>query len=281
MVIHQCVESEGIKLNLRTAYTVTRKARGRITEQANVVTIFITVVLSAVCYGWIEGTLYPTYVEKYGDKFVILNHFTWYHVAFCTLFFIIGFSLSLSRTLEVRHRSYLLLASLGSVIWGFWIEDMSYFATTFPSEQLKPLVWVGDSLSGFYFFSHWIPNVYVLLCSGGFVLFDFAFLVAKKDPLLTERLTKPQAKQSRIGKLLHSNGFLIIAGALIVELANLTAASLTNLELPLSNVAARLGSITAIVLAIPLLLFLVTDTITKPITPKPKANPTTVSSPKS
>jgi hypothetical protein len=246
-----------LRVSLRTAI---HGARKRVTEQVNVVTIFITVVLSAVCYGWIEGTLYPYY--PYKDQLVIANHFTWYHVVFLTLFLIIGFSLSLFRTLYTGLRKYyLLFASAGSVAWGFWIEDMSYFSTRYPAEKLSPGVWVEWGLSGFHFVGHWIPWMYVILCSGGFSLFSFAFMVAKRDPVAF-RTQSLQLPRKQIGKLLSSHASLIIVGAIAVEPSNLLAASLTNLQLPLS-VMARLLSILAVVVVIPLLLLTISDSVSK------------------
>lgn len=237
------------------------RIRQRVTEQVNVITIFITVVLSAVCYGWIEGTLYPYYPFK--EQFAIANHFTWYHVVFLTLFLVVGFSLSLSRTLYTGlRRYYLVFASFGSVAWGFWIEDMSYFSTRYPSEILASGVWVEWGLSGFHFFGHWIPLVYVLLCSGGFSLFGFAFIVAKRDPI-AYRMTGPQQPaRKQVTKLLGSHVLLITASAIIVELTNLVAASITNWSVPV-GASMRLFLITIVVIVFPLLLLTVMDSVAK------------------
>jgi hypothetical protein len=255
------VKSDNIKLTLRATLQIgVVGARRRVTEQVNVVTIFLTVVFSAICYGWIEGTLYPYY--PYKDQLVIANHFTWYHLVFLTLFLIIGFSLSLSRTLYTGLRKYyLLFASAGSVVWGFWIEDMSYFSTRYPAEILAPGVWVEWGLSGFYCFGLWIPWMYVFLCSGGFSLFGFAFMVAKRDAV-AYRMKALQPPRKQIGKLLSSHALLIIVGAIVVELSNLLAVRLTNLELPLS-VTTRLLSILTVVVVIPLLLLTISDSISK------------------
>jgi len=253
------MESDRLKLTLRD--TLQKGIAGvpyRVTQQVNVITIFITVVLSAICYGWIEGTLYPYYPNK--DHLVIANHFTWYHVVFLMLFLIIGFSMSLSATLSGGLRKYyLIFASVGSVAWGFWIEDMSYFSTRYPAEMLAPGVWVEWGLSGFQFFGHWIPWIYALLCSGGFSLLGFAFMVAKRAKLQREQ---PLSALKQIRKLLSSHVLLIIVGAIVVEISNLLAASLTNLQLPLSATT-RLLSILAVVLAIPLLLLTISDSISK------------------
>jgi hypothetical protein len=233
-------------------------ARRRITDQANVVTIFLTVVVSAVLYGWIEGTLYPFYPLK--DEFVIANHFTWYHVVFLSLFLVIGFSVSVSRTLYTGLRKYyLLFASAGSVAWGFWIEDMSYFATRYPTEILVPGVWVEWGLSGFYFAGHWIPFIYAVLCSGGFALFGFAFLVAKRDPVAF-RLQPLEMARRQVTKLLVSHSLPLILFAVLVEMSNLAAASMTNVGVAFS-VPERLGLILAAVVIFPLLLLLVMDAI--------------------
>jgi hypothetical protein len=227
----------------------------RITEQANVVTIFVTVALSAVLYGWIEGTLYPYYPFK--QQFSVLGHFTWYHVVFCSLFFVIAFSLSLSRVLTLgRHVAYLLLASFGSVLWGFWIEDMSYFATVYPTAVLQPGVWVQWVLSGFYFVGHWIPWVYALLCSGGFLLFGGAYVVAKRDPV-TFALQTSQ-KQGRRLELLFLHILFLTTFAGLVEVSNLVAASITDLNVSLS-ILERLALIACVVIVVPLVMLVVMD----------------------
>jgi hypothetical protein len=229
-----------------------------VAEQVNVVTIFLTVVVSAVLYGWIEGTLYPYYPVK--DQLVIANHFTWYHLVFLTLFLVIGFSLSVSRTLYTGLRKYyLLFASAGSVAWGFWIEDMSYFATRYPVETLAPGVWVEWGLSGLSFVGHWIPFVYVLLCSGGFSLFGFAFLVAKRDRIGFQ-LQPLQLARQQVRRLLTSHISSLIIFALLVQISNLLAATLTNVSVALSA-AERLMLITMVVVILPLLLLLVMDAI--------------------
>jgi hypothetical protein len=230
--------------------------RRRLAEQANVVTIFLTVVISAILYGWIEGTLYPFYPLK--NQFVIANHFTWYHVIFLSLFLVIGFSLSVGRTLYTGLRKYYLLsASAGSVAWGFWIEDMSYFATRYPAEVLAPGAWVEWGLSGFNFLGHWIPFVYVVLCSGGFALFGFAFLVAKRDPVAF-RLYPLEMARHQIKALVTSHALFLIAFAFLVQGSNLAAASLTNVDMALLT-AGRLTLIAVAVVVFPLLLLLAMD----------------------
>lgn len=220
------------------------------------VTIFVTVILSAVAYGWIEGTLYPFYPFK--EQFVIANHFTWYHLVFLSLFLIIGFSLSVSRTLISGLRNYyLLFASVGSLTWGFWVEDMSYFSTRYPTEVLKPGVWVEWGLSGFDFLGHWIPTIYMILCAVGFLLYGFAFLVARRDPIAS-KMGPSKSSIWQIADLVRSHWFPLVVCAFVVESANLIAASLTNaivqIQAPL-----RLGLILVVVLSIPLLLLLILD----------------------
>lgn len=122
--------------------------RSALTEQVNATAILLTVSVSALIYGWIEGKLWPHAREAF--QLVIANHFTWYHVAFFALFAVIGFSLSFNRVFQVGSKVwYLIVASVASVAWGFWLEDMSYFATTYPSERLQPGVWVEWGLGGF------------------------------------------------------------------------------------------------------------------------------------
>lgn len=256
-------QSQGDLSQLSSQGLVIRGAqavRRTITEQVNVVTIFVTVVISAVLYGWIEGTLYPYYPFK--EQFAIAGHFTWYHVAFLSLFLVIGFSLSFSRTLTTGlRRYYLLFASLGSVAWGFWIEDMSYFSTRYPTETLTPGVWVEWGLSGFSFLGHWIPFVYVLLCSGGFLLFGFAFLVGRRDPVVFQLQMKLRLLPRReLASVLRSNAGLSLVFALVVELVNLLAASLTNLAFQFT-VTTRLIVIAIVTIVIPLSLLLVMDAL--------------------
>jgi hypothetical protein len=248
------------------AYSFTRR---RIFEQANVVTIFVTVTVSAVLYGWIEGTLYPYY--PYKEQFVFAGHLTYYHAVFFALFLVIGFTFSLSRTFSSGLRYYyLLFASLGSVMWGFWIEDMSYFSTRYPDETLMPGVWVEWGLSGIYFAGHWIPWVYVFLCSGGFCIFGFAFLTAKRDLAAYEMLRTIGPKtlgnliarsvlvSREFARLLSTHYALIISFSLIVQLANIVGASLTNIGLPL-HVDARLALLGFTVVIFPLMLLLAMD----------------------
>jgi hypothetical protein len=233
-----------------------------IREQFNVLTILGTVVVSAVLYGWIEGTLYPYY--PYATEFVIANHFTWYHVVFLLLFLVIGFSLSVSRTLYTGLRKYyLLFASAGSVAWGFWIEDMSYFSTRYPTEVLARGVWVEWGLSGFDFVGHWIPFVYALLCSGGFLLFGFAFLVARRDRQAPQLQPVPLwVARQQLASVVRTNGSILVTFALAVEAANLAAASLTNLNVSLP-VPLRLIGVAAVVVVIPFSLLLMMDALSQ------------------
>ena len=232
-------------------------ARSSFVQQKNVVAIFVTVILSAVAYGWIEGTQYPFYPLK--DELVIANHFTWYHVVFLFLFLIIGFSLSVSRALISGLRNYyLLFASLGSLAWGFWVEDMAYFSTRYPTEVLQPGVWVEWGLPGFHFLRHWIPNVYVILCSGGFLLYGFAFLMSRQDPLAKAIRSKTCIRQ--VAHLIRSKWMPLLIFAIAVQSANLIAASLTNIANP-TLVPLRLGLMLLVVLVIPLLLLLVLDNL--------------------
>ncbi len=243
-------------VSLEVVATSFNFARRSFVQQKNVVAIFVTVILSAVAYGWIEGTLYPFYPFK--EQFVIANHFTWYHVVFLALFLIIGFSLSVSRTLISGLRNYYLLsASVGSLTWGFWVEDMSYFSTRYPAEVLKPGVWVEWGLAGFSFLGHWIPPIYVILCAVGFFLYGFAFLVARRDPLAS-KIGPSKSSIWQIADLVRSHWFPLVAFALLVESANLIAASLTNVAVPIQT-PLRLGLILLVVLAIPLLLLLILD----------------------
>ena len=230
-------------------------ARRRFTEQADIITILVTVALSAIIYGWIEGTLYPYYPNK--QEFSILGHFTWYHVAFFSLFFMIAFSISLSRVvMRGRHVYYLILASIGSVAWGFWIEDMSYFATLYPTSLLQPGVWVEWGMGGVHVLNQWVPWVYVLLCSGGFFLFGWAYLVGKRD-IVTFALLAPQKPPSRLKRgILHA--LIITLFALFVESSNLIAADLRSINMVMT-VLERLGSIACVVIVIPIMILLAMD----------------------
>ncbi len=235
--------------------------RTKVTEQVNVITTLLTVVFSATAYGWIEGTVYPYYPFK--NNLQILSHFTWYHVVFFMLFLVIGFSLSVNRVIVTGVRKYYLLAaSAGSVLWGFWIEDMSYFGTTYyanPPEFLKPGAWIEAGLSGFPFFGHWIPNMYLVLCGAGFILFASAFLLARRDTIASQSLrdmtVRIRPRWSAV-KLSLNLSFLFM---LFAQPFNLLAASLTNLAMP-SGVQSRILLVLLTVLVPSLVLLLIMDT---------------------
>jgi len=158
------------------------QAKRKVTEQSNVILILIVVHAFACVYGWIEGEIYPYYPFK--GRLEVFGHFTFYHVAMLSLFFLSSFSIALSRVMMSYKKSYILLASFGSMVWGFWVEDMAYFAQRYPEEMLGPDSWVNWILSGHYFFGHWVPTMYYLLAVGGFSLYALAFLRSSKDSVL-------------------------------------------------------------------------------------------------
>lgn len=159
------------------------QAKARVTEQSNVVLILAVVHAFACVYGWVEGEIYPYYPFK--GRLEVFGHFTYYHLAMLTLFFLASFSIALSRVMVSYKKSYILLASVGSMVWGFWVEDMVYFAQKYPEEMLGPDSWVNWILSGHYLLGHWVPTMYYLLAVGGFSLYAVAFLRSSKDSVLT------------------------------------------------------------------------------------------------
>lgn len=200
----------------------------KVTEQANVVATLITMMAAATCYGWIEGALYVYY--PYGDKLEVVNHFTWYHIIMLALFFVVAFSISSSRVLETGlRRWYLLGASFGSMSWGFWIEDMAYFATVLynpdPTKRgiLNSTAWVNWGFGGNNALGFWIPNIYLLLCAGGFALFAIAFVISRKD--IVFKMGLAPKKVSKIHKILIGLVFLAV-----MEIAGVAARSLIAWE---------------------------------------------------
>lgn len=87
-------------------------------------------------------------------------------------------------------------------------------------------------------------------------------MVAKRDPI-AYRMTGPQPPaRKQVTKLLGSHVLLITASAIIVELANLVAASITNWNVPV-GASIRLLLITIVVIVFPLLLLTAMDLATK------------------
>ena len=212
----------------------------KVTEQANVLSLFLTVVLSAIAYGWIEGTIYPYY--PYRDELQILGHFTWYHLVFCFMFLVIGFTFSLTRALAMwsLKKGYMFAASAGSVIWGFWIEDMGYYSIVH-GEILGPDSWVNWGLGGISILDHWIPIVYFILSFTGFALFSAAYLRSSRDILTMMKamrlgLSKEKVKLQapRNSKAFESLKYLcsIAPLAFAVQLFTVLAASVTTSNIP-------------------------------------------------
>jgi hypothetical protein len=164
-----------------------------VTEQINVVLILVVVHSFASVYGWIEGEIYPYYPLK--DSLAVIGHFTYYHVAMLSLFFLASFSIAISRVMVAYRYSYVFLAAIGSMLWGFWVEDMAYFAQRYPVELLGPDSWVNGIFPGQYVFGHWVPTIYFLLAVGGFSLYAVAFVKASKDSVLAfARMRSAQAR---------------------------------------------------------------------------------------
>jgi len=183
------------------------RAKTRITEQSNVLLILVVVQTFASVYGWIEGEIYPYY--PYSGRLQLFGHFSYYHLAMVTLFALAGFSIAISRVNASYKNGYIILASVGSMIWGFWIEDMAYFAQRYPEDYLGPSSWVNWILSGHYLFGHWIPTIYYLMALAGFMLYAAAFVRSRKDsvtlmarPMLTGRAgsLSPFRHMSRLGE---------------------------------------------------------------------------------
>lgn len=119
-------------------------------------------------------------------------------------------------------------------------------------------------LSGIYFAGHWIPWVYVFLCSGGFCTFGFAFLTAYEMLLTMGPKTFGNLKARSVlvsrefARLLRTHYALIISFSLIVQLANIVGAGLTNIGLALT-VDARLALLGFTVIIFPIMLLLAMD----------------------
>lgn len=156
----------------------------RISEQKNILLIFAVLHVFASFYGWIEGEIYPYYPFK--DRLEVLGHFPYYAIAVLALFILASFSIAVSRLMVSYRKGYILCASLGSMMWGFWIEDMVYFAQRYPLELLGPGSWVNWWLSGHYLLGHWIPTVYYILGVGGFAVYAVAFIRSSKDAIMTK-----------------------------------------------------------------------------------------------
>jgi hypothetical protein len=139
----------------------------------------------ASVYGWIEGEIYPYY--PYSGRLQLFGHFSYYHVAMLMLFALAGFSIAISRVMASLRNGYIILASVGSMIWGFWVEDMAYWAQRYPEDYLGPTSWVNWILSGHYFVGHWIPTIYYIMAVAGFMLYAAAFVRSRKD-WITRRL---------------------------------------------------------------------------------------------
>mgnify|MGYP001138441056 CR=1 FL=1 len=206
----------------------------KVTEQANIFTIFTTVFSSAVCYGWIEGEIYPHYPFK--DVLSLFGHFTWYHVVFLLLFFIISFFFSISKVMLSFKKGYVLAASLGSLIWGFWIEDMTYFAWRYPKEILSSESWVNWNLAGLSIAGFWVPTVYFLMSGGGFILFATAFIRGRKDFIarLPEAKITPKPA-SRIREFLIYSAsilpFILVIWPICILAASLTSRAVFSLNI--------------------------------------------------
>lgn len=203
--------------------------RKALTEQANAVAVLLTVSFSALIYGWIEGKLWP--LAKGEFQLEIANHFTWYHVAFFLLFAIIGFSLSINRLFqEGRKVWYLIVASLASMVLGFWLEDMSYFATTYPSEMLQKGVWVEWGLGGFRnpIFGNYVPTMYVVLSFAGFVAFGSVFLLARRDRIRMIAKERNVALDLSSIKALINGSVAAVCVALLVEWPLISASAFTS-----------------------------------------------------
>jgi hypothetical protein len=168
--------------------TLLVQAKRKVTEQSNVLLIFIIVHVFASVYGWVEGEIYPYY--PFRDRLEVLGHFTWYHMAMLALFALASFSIAFSRLMVSYKKGYILCASLGSMAWGFWIEDMVYFAQRYPKEVLGPDSWVNWGLSGYRLFGHWIPTIYYILAVGGFALYAIAFIRSSKEVILARAMAK-------------------------------------------------------------------------------------------
>jgi len=230
--------------------------RQNFTEQANIVTILTTVFFSAVCYGWIEGEIYPYYPG--GGDLSLFGHFTWYHVVFLLLFFIISFFFGISKVMLNFKKGYVLAASVGSFIWGFWIEDMVYFSWLYPGDFLKPESWVNWNLGGLFVAGFWVPTVYFLMSGGGFMLFATAFVRGRKDFITTLKVrgraeVTPKPTNRIREFLIYSASILPLM--LVIWPICILAASLTSTNLFDSNLTRII--ITSVVVYLPTCLALV------------------------
>ncbi|MCX6659125.1 MAG: hypothetical protein NTX81_01905 [Candidatus Bathyarchaeota archaeon] len=230
--------------------------KAKVTEQANVVSILVTMMAAATCYGWIEGTLYPYY--PYRNQLEVFGRFTWYHTVMLGLFIVVAFSISISRMLETGLRKwYLPAASFGSAAWGFWIEDMAYFATIrynpcpCKREGLNSTAWVNWILGGHTLFGLWIPNTYILLCAGGFALFAIAFVVSRKDLVLKMKLAPK--KVGKLTKVAIGLPFLVVT-----EIVGIIGITITDLEVSIP-VQVRLSAIFLVSTVPTILVLILTD----------------------
>jgi len=226
----------------------------KVTEQVNVLSLFLTVVLSAIAYGWIEGTIYPYY--PYRDQLQILEHFTWYHLVFCLMFLVIGFTFSLTRALAMwsLKKGYMFAASAGSVILGFWIEDMGYYSIV-RGEILGPDSWVNWGLGGVSTLGHWVPTVYFILSFTGFSLFSAAYLRSSRDMLTMMKamrlgLSKEEVKLQapRSSKTVEFLKYLcsIAPLAFAAQLFTVLAASVTTSNMPPSTLKVAVMGLTVL-----------------------------------
>jgi hypothetical protein len=115
------------------------------------------------------------------------------------------------------------------MLWGFWLEDMSYFATTYPSEILQPGVWVEWGLGGFQvpFLRNYVPTTYVILSLLGFVAFSFAFSLASRDRIRAfAKSAKPSFKpvDASLIREVRASAVSFFAGLLIEALLSLAPA---------------------------------------------------------
>jgi len=243
-------------MNLSTIAKPLVWTKGKVTEQANVVSILLTMMAAATCYGWIEGTIYVYY--PYRDQLEVFGRFTWYHTVMLALFMVVAFSISMSRVLQTGLRKwYLPAASFGSAAWGFWIEDMVYFATVrynpdpAKRELLNSSAWVNWILGGNDSLGFWVPNTYLLLCTGGFALFAVAFVISRKD--LVFKMALVPKKVSKIHKILIGLGFLVA-----MEVVGVVARSLIDVEASMP-VQTRIIAIFLAVTVPAILILILTD----------------------
>ena len=173
----------------------------------------------------------------------MFGHFTYYHLAMVTLFALAGFSIAISRVMESYKNGHIILASVGSMIWGFWIEDMAYFAQRHPEDLLGPASWVNWILSGHYLLGHWIPTIYYVMALAGFMLYAAAFVRSRKDsitvmarPMLTGRADplSPFRSMSSLGETAGYLRSILPFAVVIVPVAIVASASKDCVGLPCS-----------------------------------------------